>query len=84
MNETSPSPSPLSSSGTIPAPVATEIRRLAHDLSNALEIVIQSTYLLSTSTLDESSKQWVGLLNDGVKRAAALNIELREYIRRHS
>jgi hypothetical protein len=84
MNETGPSSKSHPPSAAIPAQAATEIRRLAHDLSNALEIVIQSSYLLSTSQLDESSKQWVGLLNEGVKRAAALNIELREYIRRHS
>lgn len=84
MNETSPSPESHSPAEVIPATVATEIRRLAHDLSNALEIVIQSSYLLSTSPLDESSKQWIGLLNEGVKRAASINIELREYIRRHS
>lgn len=84
MNETSSSSESLPLAEKIPAPVATEIRRLAHDLSNALEIVIQSSYLLSTSPLDESSQQWIGLLNEGVKRAAALNIELREYIRRHS
>ena len=84
MNETSSSPESLPLAEKIPASVAPEIRRLAHDLSNALEIVIQSTYLLSTSPLDESSQQWIGLLNEGVKRAAALNIDLREYIRRHS
>lgn len=85
MNETSPSPEPVSSAEeTISPAAAKEIRRLAHDLSNALEIIIQSSYLLGTSEMEEGAKQWMGLLNEGVKRAAAINIDLRDYIKRHS
>ena len=35
---------------TIPGRVAVEMRRLAHDLSNALEIIVQTSYLLSTTS----------------------------------
>ena len=35
----------------LPEDLALEIRRLAHDLSNALEIVVQTGYLLSTADL---------------------------------
>lgn len=65
----------------IPHAQADEIRKLAHDLSNALEIVVQSSYLLSTTKLDELGKKWVGLLDQGTQQAAELNRELREYIR---
>ena len=38
------------STGTPPIPIehAQEIRRLSHDLSNALEIILQTSYLLGT------------------------------------
>jgi signal transduction histidine kinase len=69
---------------TIPQEQAMEIRRLAHDLSNALEIIIQANYLLATSPLDESAKQWAQLLDQGVQQAANINRDLREYVRANS
>jgi hypothetical protein len=74
----------MSSSPTIPLEQATEIRRMAHDLSNALEIIVQANYLLGTLPIDESAKQWTKLLDQGVQQAANINRDLREYIRAHS
>jgi hypothetical protein len=65
----------------IPEEQANAIRKLAHDLSNALEIIVQSSYLLSTTELDELGRKWVGLLDQGTQQAAGLNRDLREYIR---
>jgi light-regulated signal transduction histidine kinase (bacteriophytochrome) len=65
---------------TIPSEQAKEIRRLSHDLSNALEIIVQANYLLSAATQDESAKQWIQLLDNGVLQAAGINRALREYI----
>lgn len=76
-------PSPAAAH-TIPAEQALEIRRLAHDLSNGLEIIIQSSYLLSTSELPEESRQWIKLLEQGVQQSARINQELRAYIVAHS
>jgi hypothetical protein len=64
----------------IPPEQAKEIRRLAHDLSNALEIIVQANYLLNTISHDESAKQWMQLLDSGVLQAANINRSLREYI----
>jgi hypothetical protein len=64
----------------IPAEQAKEIRRLAHDLSNALEIIVQANYLLGATSHDEGAKQWVQLLDSGVAQAAEINRSLREYI----
>ena len=36
-------------SNKIPAELAKELRTLAHDLSNALETIVQATYLISQS-----------------------------------
>ena len=35
------------------------IRELAHDLSNALEIIMQSSFLLGTLDLGENGRQWL-------------------------
>jgi hypothetical protein len=64
----------------IPPEQAKEIRRLAHDLSNALEIIVQANYLLNAMSHDEAAKQWIQLLDNGVLQAADINRSLREYI----
>jgi hypothetical protein len=69
---------------SIPAEQAKEIRRLSHDLSNALEIIVQANYLLGVTAQDESAKQWIKLLDSGVVQAADINRALREYIVAHS
>jgi len=53
-------------------------RELAHDLSNALEIIMQSSFLLGTLDLGENGKQWHQLLDGGVERATAINRQLRD------
>ncbi|HEX4022886.1 MAG TPA: hypothetical protein VHX63_17200 [Acidobacteriaceae bacterium] len=69
----------------IPPQPAAQIRALLHDLSNALEIVVQSEYLLSTAAeAPELSKEWLGLLDKGTQQAIQLNKQLREYVRAHS
>jgi hypothetical protein len=65
---------------SIPAEQAKEIRRLSHDLSNALEIIVQANYLLGAMPHDESAKQWIQLLDSGVLQAAGINRSLRDYI----
>jgi hypothetical protein len=64
----------------IPVEQAKEIRRLSHDLSNALEIIVQANYLLGAMSHNESAKQWIQLLDNGVVQAAGINRSLREYI----
>ncbi len=69
---------------TIPEEVALEIRKLAHDLSNALEIIVQTSYLLSTVELKEPATDWLRMLDGGVQKALDLNLSLREYIKTHT
>ncbi|HEY6445225.1 MAG TPA: hypothetical protein VIY53_02105 [Acidobacteriaceae bacterium] len=68
----------------IPEEQAKEIRRLSHDLSNALEIVLQTSFLLGTVPLDEDAKKWRQMLDNGVQQAAEINKKLREYVRGNS
>ncbi|MBT9332302.1 hypothetical protein [Paracidobacterium acidisoli] len=69
---------------SIPQVHAEEIRRLIHDLGNALEIVLQTSFLLGTVEMDESAKQWRGMLDQGVRQAAQVNSQLRDYLLSHT
>lgn len=68
----------------IPEDLAVEMRRLAHDLSNALEIVVQTSYLLGTVELKEPASDWLQMLDSGVRKALELNLALRTYIKEHT
>jgi len=68
----------------IPEDLAIEIRRLAHDLSNALEIIVQTSFLLSTAELKEPAATWLGMLDSGVTKCLDINLELRKYIKAHT
>jgi hypothetical protein len=74
----------LTTTATIPPEISEELRRLMHDLSNALEIVLQVGYLLTTVETEEPAKQWIGLLDGGAQQALAIHRQMREYIRGHS
>jgi hypothetical protein len=67
----------------IPEEHATEMRRLIHDLSNALEIIVQTSYLLNMGEQDPSKKQWLEMMDGGVKQASNLSRELRTYVLQH-
>src|ERR1700735_2762189 len=65
----------------IPEELALEVRRLAHELSNALEIIVQTSYLLSMAELKEPASDWLRMLDSGVHKALDTNLKLREYIK---
>ncbi|HZU21182.1 MAG TPA: hypothetical protein VE998_00025 [Terriglobales bacterium] len=64
--------------------LSTKLRALAHDLSNSIETIMQASYLLAQSNLDETSKKWVGLIDSATRDAARINREIREILRSHS
>ncbi len=68
----------------IPEDLALEIRKLAHDLSNALEIIVQTSFLLSTAELREPASDWLRMLESGVHKALDINLALRAYIKEHT
>jgi hypothetical protein len=78
---TNPSPE---AAAQIPEELALEVRRLAHDLSNALEIIVQTSYLLSLAELKEPASDWLRMLDSGVAKALDLNMQLRNYIKQHT
>jgi hypothetical protein len=72
------------STAEIPEDIALEIRKLAHDLSNALEIIVQTSYLLGTVELKEPGGDWLRMLDNGVRKALDINLALRTYIKAHT
>jgi len=83
MKEPTPA-APQNAVAEIPEDLALEIRRLAHDLSNALEIIVQTSYLLGTVEMKEPGSDWLRLLDNGVRKALDINLSLRSYIKTHS
>jgi hypothetical protein len=72
------------SSDKIPAEVAKELRTLAHDLSNALETIVQATYLVSQNKPPENSRRWVEMIDQASRDAMKINIRLRQVLRSQS
>lgn len=68
----------------IPTELSQQLRKLAHDLSNSMETVMQASYLLGQSSLDENNKKWLALIDQAARDAARINRELRELLRTHS
>jgi hypothetical protein len=66
------------------ADVVTKLRSLAHDLSNAIETVMQASYLLAQAPLDDTNKRWVSLIDNATQEAARINREIREILRAQS
>ena len=71
-------------SDKIPAEVAKELRTLAHDLSNALETIVQATYLISQAGPPENSRHWVELIDQAAEEAVRINQKLRQILRTQS
>jgi len=74
----------LHESETIPEDIAVEIRKLAHELSNALEVIVQTSYLLGTTEMKEPARNWLRLMDGGVQKAMDVNLALRTYIKSHT
>ena len=66
------------------AELAKELRSLAHDLSNALETIVQATYLISQAGPPENSRRWVEMIDEASKQAIKINLRLREVLRSQS
>jgi hypothetical protein len=74
----------LPASESIPEDIAVEIRKLAHELSNALEVIVQTSYLVGTAEMKEPAREWLRMLDNGVQKAMDINLALRAYVKAHS
>jgi uncharacterized protein Yka (UPF0111/DUF47 family) len=64
--------------------VITKLRSLAHDLSNSIETIMQASYLLTQTEMNQESKRWVELIDNASREAARINREIREVLRAQS
>ena len=71
-------------SNEIPPELAKELRTLAHDLSNALETIVQATYLISQAGPSENSRRWVEMIDQASREAVKINNQLRQVLRAQS
>lgn len=74
----------MANENKIPAEIARELRHLAHDLSNALETIVQAHYLISQTNLPESSRRWLEMMEQAAQEAVSINRRLREIFRTQS
>ncbi|HKN32643.1 MAG TPA: hypothetical protein VJX16_05305 [Terriglobales bacterium] len=58
-----------------------QLRRLAHDLSNSIETIMQASYLLGQSKLDANGKKWVQMIESAADEASRVNRSIREILR---
>jgi hypothetical protein len=63
---------------------AKELRRITHDINNALEVIVQASYLVNMTELSGQAKEWMKLLDTGVQQATDLNRQVRDFIRTRS
>ena len=69
------------SSAKIPPEINTKLRSLAHDLSNSVETIMQASYLLAQSRLDDTSKKWAEMIDHASRDCAKINREIREILK---
>jgi hypothetical protein len=74
----------MANADKIPPEVAKHLRTLAHDLSNALEAIVQATYLISQAGPPEKMRHWVELIDQATKDAVQINQKLRLLLRDRS
>ena len=68
----------------MPPELTSNLRSLAHDLSNAIETIMQASYLLAQCTLEDNAKKWLELIDNATRDAARINREIREILRSQS
>jgi hypothetical protein len=76
----SPQPQMGSQPGMTPE-VNKQLRTFAHDLSNSIETIMQASYLLQQSKLDDVAKRWADMIDTAVKESARINRDIREVLR---
>jgi hypothetical protein len=74
----------MANSQKLPPEIVSRLRRLAHDLSNSIETIMQASYLLGQIHKESESSKWISLIEDAAQDAAHINREIRELLRTHS
>jgi hypothetical protein len=72
------------SAARIPVEINSKLRALAHDLSNSVETIMQASYLLTQSQLDENSRKWAELIDKASRDCAKINREIRDILKNNA
>jgi hypothetical protein len=65
----------------LPEESGRKLRTLAHDLANAIETIMQASYLLAQMQLPDDARRWTEMVDKSAKECAKLNKEIRETLR---
>ena len=80
-----PARKPASKEKAVDSPAAEEriarLRKLAHDLGNSLEAILQAVYLLKRCKIDGDTQRWVHLIDNSSQDAARVNRDMRTLLR---
>ena len=71
----------MDAAGKLQADQVQQLRKLAHDLSNALETILQASYLLGKAELEPNARKWTEMIDQASQEAARLSREIREILR---
>jgi signal transduction histidine kinase len=71
-------------SSDLPADVVANLRRLAHDLSNSLETILQASYLLGQAEMEGNRKRWAEMIENAAREGADINREIRQVLKAQS
>jgi hypothetical protein len=74
----------MEDSSKLPADAIVNLRKLAHDLSNSLETILQASYLLGQAEIEGNRKKWAQMIETGARDAAGINREIREILKASS
>ena len=74
----------MEDSSKLPADAIASLRKLAHDLSNSLETILQASYLLGQAEIEGNRKKWAQMIEAGARDAAGINREIREILKASS
>ena len=69
------------SAAKIPPEINAKLRTLAHDLSNSVETIMQASYLLAQSNMDDTTRKWAELIDKASQDCAKINREIRDILK---
>jgi len=75
------SDSAIQNAPKLPSEVVTQLRSLAHDLSNSLETILQAAYLLGQTKTDANGKKWSQMIETAAQDATRVNREIRAILK---
>ena len=71
-------------SSDLPADAVANLRRLAHDLSNSLETILQASYLLGQAEMEGNRRKWAEMIENAAREGADINREIRQVLKAQS